>query len=440
MSVSFSIDVDEWEEGGSCEPLEACTFARISMRCADVTLTEVNDRLARTTRSSIRASAYPLALWLASNWWRILWESRTEDELEWSLAHRMGSAGRGYVWPDVELSGDGQMVTIHARRRQPRHWEPIAYLGDCRSEVTSDEFEAAASRFVTMVLDRLDQFGHGESDLRRCWSDVLAGRTPGDHCDRRRLEALLGFDPGEAPEDLLKSYQGAAEQFGSFAVAEIAAQQRRHHDPGADWDELTRRLEDGIPARLTSFETLRDRTQNAHDPSVLRLPWERGKAAARAVRAEHGLTSGPLSDEALCAWLSVDTSVLTASTPTAPGRFTVAGREHCDSADLMLDLRSPYSEGRRFELGRLMADHLVASSPEDRVLPATRTHTSRQRVQRAFSAELLAPLADLSARLRDGDDDDVRAMAEEYGVSPVLVLTTLVNEGLLDRSRLYIRS
>jgi len=51
-------------------------------------------------------------------------------------------------------------------------------------------------------------------------------------------------------------------------------------------------------------------------------------------------------------------------------------------------LRSKYETGRRFNLARLIGDR-VAASPAGRLMPATRTFTYRQKLQRAFAGEFL---------------------------------------------------
>jgi Zn-dependent peptidase ImmA (M78 family) len=102
-------------------------------------------------------------------------------------------------------------------------------------------------------------------------------------------------------------------------------------------------------------------------------------------------------------------------------------------------MRAKVETGRRFEIMRLVADHIVASA-EDRLLPATKAKTDRQKFQRAFSQEFLLPFDELYHRLdqpRRGEneisDDDIDDVAREYIVSPLMVRTVLVNQGFLPR-------
>lgn len=70
-------------------------------------------------------------------------------------------------------------------------------------------------------------------------------------------------------------------------------------------------------------------------------------------------------------------------------------------------------------------------------MPVTRAKTARQKLQRAFAAELLCPSQALQDMLpQDPEDDDVEGAARHFEVSPLLVRTSLVNKGLLPRDRL----
>lgn len=99
-----------------------------------------------------------------------------------------------------------------------------------------------------------------------------------------------------------------------------------------------------------------------------------------------------------------------------------------------LAIRSPYPENRRFRFARLLIDQAIADDAEQ-LLPAATAPTSRQKLQRAFAAQLLC----LYDTLRDPlpaliDQDDIDEAARWFCVSPLLVRSMLVNKGDLDRA------
>ena len=99
-------------------------------------------------------------------------------------------------------------------------------------------------------------------------------------------------------------------------------------------------------------------------------------------------------------------------------------------------LRSNYLTGRRFELARLLGDR-IASGLNERLLPVTRAHTYRQKLQRAFAAELLCPFEALDDLL-DGDysEQACEDAAMHFNVSGRTVTTLLVNHKRLERNSL----
>ena len=99
-------------------------------------------------------------------------------------------------------------------------------------------------------------------------------------------------------------------------------------------------------------------------------------------------------------------------------------------------LRPKWETGRRFELARLLGDRL-AGNADGRLFPATLAYTYRQKLQRAFAAELLCPFEALEDMLRgDYSAESIEDAAEYFIVSERAVRTLLVNHGRLDRDEL----
>ena len=106
-----------------------------------------------------------------------------------------------------------------------------------------------------------------------------------------------------------------------------------------------------------------------------------------------------------------------------------------DVFDLYFD--SSWSTSRRFSSCRLLGDHLYQSD-DGRLIPATNAKTSRQQFQRAFAQEFLCPFDALLEKIQTDqpDEEDIAEAAAHFDVSPLMVRTTLVNKGELDRETL----
>ena len=101
-------------------------------------------------------------------------------------------------------------------------------------------------------------------------------------------------------------------------------------------------------------------------------------------------------------------------------------------------LRPKWKTGRRFELARLVGDRVLGAAsgrPAEQLFPATRAHSYRQKVQRAFAAELPSPFGAVEDLL-DGDysEDRQTEAARRFDVSPMTIQTQLLDHGRLARA------
>lgn len=431
MSGRFSIDV-AWLARESGSTVERATLAELEIAVGGHLATEVEDLLARTVRRSARLSAYDLALWLAANWWRLRWEPEKSD-LGWEMSHKVGAAGGGYVWPDLTLVGDGETVLARSRPTPAVGVQPIRYLGHFDEVVPVSCFEQGVDDFVDSVTARLAAERSIALDLGDLWAEVRAERRDPERAEWRKLEAMLGHDPDEAPDGLIECLLQRATTCGAGAVEELAgsAEDRAPEQLDRLWEEARPKA---VPARVADADGLgkliRKRTAR------LTLPWQRAAYAAAIARETWGLPAGPVSTRVLSELIEVPESMLIE--PHGLGGMTLsAGFRNGSAAGFSVFLHRRHPTGRRFALARLAGDHLEATATE-KLLPSTDARTARQKFQRAFAQEFLCPFADLTAYLETEHptDEAIETAAEHFEVSPLVIKTTLVNKGLMDREAL----
>jgi hypothetical protein len=137
------------------------------------------------------------------------------------------------------------------------------------------------------------------------------------------------------------------------------------------------------------------------------LPWEKGYAIAAKARAYWGLPPGKVSNGTLMELFGVSEKILLpAETPmdlpvSAGFRnrdwgWVLPRRQGRGESTFSVWLSKSWATGRRFELARLVGDHLYSRDAEW-LLPATGAKTARQKVQRAFAQQFLCPIEDLKA-------------------------------------------
>lgn len=98
-------------------------------------------------------------------------------------------------------------------------------------------------------------------------------------------------------------------------------------------------------------------------------------------------------------------------------------------------LRSRWQAGR-LEVARLLGDVLLQAEPEPLHL-ATVQNTYRQKLHRAFAAELLCPIEALSELLAgDFSDYTIQGAADPFGVSPMTVTVQLPNNRVMQSDEL----
>ena len=100
---------------------------------------------------------------------------------------------------------------------------------------------------------------------------------------------------------------------------------------------------------------------------------------------------------------------------------------------MRLHFRKRNRAGLRFEAARLLCDELIAPD-SDKWLPATDSRTSRQKIQRAFAAELLCPINSLDEFLSgDYTPERIEDAAEHFGISPLAISSHLANNNRISR-------
>ncbi len=433
VSMLFSINC-EWLPSEIGDSDERSTFAEIEIGVRGHCATKVEDTFAKTVRSYARLSALELAEWLAFNWWRLLWEPESNG-YSWKASHKVGNAGGGYVWPDLSFSSDWHSVLVSAR--PTTHWdaEPIRYLNRLDElPVPIANFESVASDFIDRTIARLSIMGNAQSELSALWDEVTCERQDVESANRRILEACMGYDPDEAPSDFIDYLIEQTSPYGEGAIREMAAAYKEEAVSHARSIRESA-LKSAMTARVPNRADIRGRLASQSAASDI-PPWVRAESAARIARDSWDV-SVPVSTNAICDVLSVSQDRFLDVQDAGETPLTAGVREDVDSNAFHVALSGRHPHSRRFRLARLVADHIDADDGET-LLPATSSKTSRQKFQRAFAQELLCPFDHLREYLGDEtpNDDAIHDAAEYYDVSPVTVLVTLVNKGVLGRDSL----
>jgi len=412
-------------------PEERATFGMLSIKVSGQALTVGFDHYLDGFRVGPLVSAYFFAEWLAWNWWRLRWEPRSNTH-DWNLVHQMNTIGEGYVWPNIEIWSDGQRSVLISRPSARPDAKPFRYVGASPVVIPSTTFERAVDEFMPRVIGRLRESKIADTNLDRLWKDILEERKDPDLAERRRLEALMGRDPDAIDDRAIEDLLASRERLGKAAVDEVAA---GLSGPGRDRD-MMRKAKDfevaaatvGPNAMLSDAIRLRSSREL---PNPAEVPaWKLGRAAAALVREQEHFQDEALTDKKLAEMIGANpTLILNEPSGKVPLSFA------------LLDLNGPKSSivlhqrprvSRRFALARLLGDQLMNRSGS--LHPATHTSTYRQKAQRSFAAELLAPFSVVEELMAGDYSEEIQqAAAERFEVSPMVINTLLKNHGKIDR-------
>jgi hypothetical protein len=419
----------KWMAAASGEPEVRATAAQIDIHVDRICLTRNQDIWAETVRDNAFLSAYPLAMWLASSWWRLNYEPQPAQQpgFGWRLAHELGAANHGFVWPRVIFVPDGEAIHVWAGTSMTPD-QSVQYLQalEVPKLIPLPGFQQSVHRFVQSVLARLDAKELAGTNLAHLWAALQEDLADPEAVRLRKLEAELGFDPEECPEDMLNAAMQWEGRVGDQALSELAP---AIASSGASPDL-------SVLGQLANAAGIVGTPQVTPD-SIQHLergaPWERAVHDAQALRRVMGNAKEPMTSKSLHSLLGLSTAALEeGSVSTVRPPVAVAMPTNGHELKYVSRRRGPI--GQRFELARFLGEYLRPSSDKSHWLASTDLKTSRQKYQRAFAAEFLCPIDSLTSFLNgDFSSYAIEEAAHQFEVSEQAVTSLLLNNGYIPR-------
>lgn len=426
----------EWEPAGSVRaPEHRATWARIEIQAGSDCVTLVEDKESGSSRRSVYCPLYPMAEWVAYNWWFLQADSRPT---EWLLQddgpvsripralplalrnrHSIRASGDGFAWPDLLIVPDGnetRLVWENDRGSSP-HW-PIRFLtsGDCR--VKSERVLHELELLVSEVLTRLSEQGVTGTALEEEWASVQ--QTDPEEAEYCRASARLGLDPYSDAAPYESEIMQASESLsGELLTDFFNAVDPDNIEVALAWISSQLSLIDAPQVAGATFApeagVIRElRAQVRGNIVQAAQPWEVGYEQARLIRRQvEPESSSPFS---------VDRYISKLIRPGADRSLQAMGRGGEQQDPLAVIGRDRPHTATRFTLARALW-HCIWD--DDPLFFVTSAHTYRQRAERAFAAEMLAPAEGISALLESkpesAPEEELDQIAEHFDVSPMVI-------------------
>lgn len=419
----------KWLYPGGGEPECSHTTAQFEIYAENCSLTKNENIWSQSVQESIVVSTYPLALWILQSWWRLLYEPlppRGKPAIHWRMAHELGAAGHGFVWPKVIFASDSENVQLWASPSDTHCQQSVRYLNGLNAPVAVPvaEFQNLLLDFVSTVISRLDAVGISESDLSELFKIIWNEQQDGESFIYRKLEALMGFAPDECPLETMRYAVRLWRDYGEDTLSELAPIYGKN-----TCERPLKPIEDFMNTAGVSGKPTLSVTRAPERSMTAPVPWRRAVEDAHRLRKEIGNEAQPISTDDLFDFLGVASSDTEKWEPK--GRVSVSVGIPTGNHTIKFVPRKKHPISRRFELSRYIGDFCYAGA--DRWLTNTDLGTARQKYQRAFGAEFLCPINGLVDFLQDDfSDEAIDDAAEHFEVSQQTITSLLANNHVIE--------
>ena len=424
----LDFDFDWVESDGVRGPELSGTWASLRIRAGDSVITRILDTRAKTVRDFVYVPLYPLAEWLATNWWFITYELQNpakEGDPDFRRRHSLSASREGYAYPNVDVTPSGSQTLISWKKERPS-WIRLEFLEDGHIRVDNDEFREVCADLIDQVIRRLESLGIHETFLEEEWDAIQT--TDEEEAKFCKVAAGLGWDPYSLNDANRDHVLLLADKLGTLLDEAVPALDTK--DPITGSSAIVSAIE---KAKLNSLSLERIeffRAEISQDPTTSMPPWEVGYDWAQRLRKNLDLDGNPLATvKQVAEVLGEDANSL--DRVTQPVEFfanapLIDGVITRDDEKPAFAFRQLGQHSRMFHFCRALAE--VLASPNSDAL-ITRAHSERQQRNRAFAAEFLAPSSGLRQRvmLPTVDSDDIDELAEEFGVSSQVIKHQISN-------------
>lgn len=414
----------EWEDPqGARGPELRATWARLSILAGNEPVTRLIDESSKGFRDAVYGPLYPVAEWIAMNWWSLLHEVEAPGTQRWqtySRRHSLCSAGEGFVMPDLKIIPSGKMIDLSWAARKFPH-AGVSFVGSGSFSTSTDAVRQELFGFVSSVIARLLAEGVAGTPLQDEWEAIQsADPEEAAFCE---TAAALGEDPFAMDESEREELVVIAEAVPSNLFGEFIA--------ATDFTSITESVGDltavlhqveHSTASLPSLAALRNQAPAIQANAT---PWDQGYEFARRLRDQIGLNGHLLAtDKDLANAISTDEDSLREAILTplkSKWEFDALVGTAADGNPVFATSKRR-SESQRFAVCRGLFEYL--SHPgEERSALVSRAFSDRQRANRAFAAEFLAPEKLLRQRIAHDsiDGEQIDDLAEEFGVYSMVI-------------------
>ena len=225
----IKFEFDWMSAEGVAGPELAATWASLRIHVGELIITRVLDERSKSIHDMIFVPLYPLAEWLVSNWWFLLYEFENpvkETDRAFDRRNSLSFGREGYGYPDLQVVSLGHLVRLVWKRDHP-DWFRHAGLEQGSTWIDRDSWYASCATLIDSVIARLHEFHIHDTLLEQDWSAIQS--TDKEETEFCKTAAGLGLDPYAVDDDALASVLRLGETLTGSALEEAAAALSAEH-------------------------------------------------------------------------------------------------------------------------------------------------------------------------------------------------------------------
>lgn len=423
----FKISTAWMSQLGSVKSEADATMAKLTIEVGDAIATEFVDRRDIVSRY-LGIPAYYLAEWIAENWWALLWEPRKSeddsDSADFLSRHSILSAQHGFALPKVVIVPTGKSLSIAASARDV-DLADIRFLRRGAASCSRETVQTMLQSFVSSTVDKLKAANIRDTYLQDAWE--MVSETTEDEAQFCRFVGALGKSPYDVDDATASLIEELLPALGDRLLMDLCLV-----SPAATFAAIAGAAQKAAEVtKYASVSTLSPLASLQLPQDNLSVPaYRRGVNAAQRVRQRLGISdTDPRGATRVFEELRIDTSARTGTITIADDNsITGAVLRHDD--EMKVGLLQATEPKRRFAAARAVFSGWSAEdTAEGRFL--TSAVTRDQQANRAFAAELTAPLALIRKRARRGlSQNDLFELAGELQIGTDVVAKQASNNGI----------
>lgn len=431
-NISFTFD---WEDPGEAKGEELrATWARLQINIDDEIITRVEDSFTKSVRPYVYLPLYPVAEWIAENWWTLTNEveapGRTQFET-YMRRHNLRYAREGFCLPELELKPTGSRYIVAWRPAEP-DGHRVRFLSEGTEQLEAEPVLESLKKFVLAVVERLETQSIVETRLQAEWEAVKISENDEDERAFCVAAASLGLDPYDIREEKRDTIFEAATALDEDLAAEFFAS-ADSRNLSKELDTLRRLMAEAeaMDTDLAPLKELKKKMPVSIDHR--RAPWSQGYEIARLVRSMLGIEQEIIrSISDFSGILNIDAAQLNEALQVPsfkPGCWDALVNVNEKESPVFLLFR-PRVSHQKFAFCRGLFEYLTAA--RNGAFLISSSYSDRQKRNRAFAAEFLAPASQLKSWLQGTyvSEERVDEIADEFNVSPYVIRHQLENHKL----------